>query len=463
MRQLIVLLCIFSCSLAQINVVQTARDTGDRLTTKDQVTWQPDFSSPVTVTVNPSQKFQTILGFGGAFTESSAYVYSTLNANLQKQIVEAYWGATGIHYTVGRIHMNSCDFSLGSYSADDEHNDFTLANFTIEHDNKWVIPLVKAAINASSAHINLFLTPWSAPAWMKINGKMDGSASPQGMIQSSQVFTAWALFFSKFITAYKNEGINFWGLTVQNEPENAASYESCLYTAQSERDFVKNYLGPRISADHPEVNLMIFDHNKDHVAIWAQTILSDPDAAKYVAGTAFHWYSGPQFENLQQAHNVNPTKFLLATEACNCPGVQIGNWPRAEAYGYDIIGDLNNWAIGWTDWNILLNPQGGPNHVQNYCDAPLIGDASKQTLTFQPTYYYMGQFSTFILPGSVRLNSTCNGGLNCAAFLRPDNQIAVVVLNEGNNAVTLKLQQGTQAAKISIPDHAIATYLYPNF
>jgi len=292
---------------------------------------------------------------------------------------------------------------------------------------------------------------------------MDGSASPLGMIQNAQVFQAWALFFSKFITAYKGEGIPFWGLTVQNEPENAASYESCLYTAEAERDFVKNYLGPQISKDHPEVNLMIFDHNKDHVAIWAQTILSDPDAAKYVAGTAFHWYSGPQFENLAAAHQVNPSKFLLATEACNCPGVQLGNWPRGESYGYDIIGDLNNWAIGWTDWNILLDPQGGPNHVQNYCDAPLIGDSTKQTLYFNPTYYYLGQFSKFLVPGSVRINSACNGGLGCTAFLRPDNTIAVVVLNTGDNAVTFKLQQGTQAAKIDIPDHSIATFTYTNF
>jgi len=448
---------------AQISVVQTARDTGDKLTTKDPISWQTDFSSPVTVSVNTSSKYQTILGFGGAFTEAAAYVYSTLSANIQQQIVNAYWGPEGIHYTVGRIHMNSCDFCLATYSEDDTRNDFSLNNFNISHDFKWVIPLVKAAMAASKDPINLFLTPWSAPAWMKINNNMDGSASPLGMIQSADVFTSWALFFSKFITAYKDAGIPFWGLTVQNEPENAASYESCLYTAQAERDFIKNYLGPRISTDHPEVKLMIFDHNKDHVAIWAQTILSDPAANKYIAGTGFHWYSGPQFENLQAAHNVDPTKFLLATEACNCPGVQLGSWPRGESYGYDILGDLNNWAIGWTDWNILLNPQGGPNHVNNFCDAPLIGDSSKQTLYFNPTYYYMGQFSKFILPGSVRVNSACNGNLGCVAFLRPDNNIVVVILNQGDNAVTFKLQQGTSSAKIVIPDHAIATYVYPNF
>jgi len=444
-------------------VVQTARDNGDRLTPKGTVQWGPDFSSPLTITINPNQKFQTLLGFGGAFTEAAAYVYSTLNRNLQEKFVEAYWGPSGIRYTVGRIHMNSCDFSLGSYSADDDRNDFTLSNFTVAHDQKWLIPLVKAAINASQDHINFFLTPWSAPAWMKGNNKMDGSAAPLGMIQSAQVAAAWALFFSKFISTYKSQGIDFWGLTVQNEPENAASYESCLFTAEAERDFVKNYLGPRIAADHPNVNIMIFDHNKDHVATWAQTILSDPDAAKYVAGTAFHWYSGPQFENLAAAHNVAPNKFLLATEACNCPGVQLGNWPRAESYGYDIIGDLNNWAIGWTDWNILLNPQGGPNHVQNYCDAPVIGDSSAQTLYFQPTYYFMGQFSKFLLPGSVRIGSTSANGLNSVAVLRPDGLVALVVQNQNGDDYTFKLSQGNQAAKLTVTGHAIATFVYKNF
>jgi len=326
-----------------------------------------------------------------------------------------------------------------------------------------VIPLVKAAMNASQAPINFFLTPWSAPAWMKINGEMDGSASPLGMIQSDDVFTSWSLFYSKFITAYKNAGINFWGLTVQNEPEANAPWESCLYTPEAQRDFIKNYLGPRITADHPEVKIMIFDHNKNDVAVWAQTILSDPDANKYVSGTAFHWYSGSEFENLQTAHAVDPSKFLLATEACNCPGVQYGNWANGEAYGYDIIGDLNNWSVGWTDWNLLLDPQGGPNHVGNFCDAPLIGDATNQTLYVNPMYYYLGQFSKYILPGSVRINSSCNGGLNCVAFTRPDNNTVVVVQNTADNAITFKLQQGDNSAKILIPDHAIATFVYPSF
>jgi len=250
---------------------------------------------------------------------------------------------------------------------------------------------------------------------------------------------------------------------VQNEPENAGSWESCVYSAEQERDFVKTYLGPQIKKDHPEVKIMIFDHNKDHMVTWAKTILSDPQASQYVWGTAFHWYSGPQFENVAATHAVDPTKHLLATEACNCGGVHLGDWSRGESYGIDILGDLNNWAEGWVDWNIVLNPQGGPNHVNNFCDAPVIADASKQDVQFNVPYYYMGQFSKFILPNSVRVQSSCPSGLQCTAFLRPDNMVAVVVLNTGGQDVTFKLVQHNGFARYTIPAHGITTLTYSNF
>jgi glucosylceramidase len=140
---------------------------------------------------------------------------------------------------------------------------------------------------------------------MKGNGEMTGSSSP-GLIQTEDVFNAWALYYSKFIIAYQHEGIDFWGLTVQNEPEFAAPWEACVYNPQQEADFVKNYLGPSIKKQFPDLKIMIYDHNKDHIQNWASTIYSDLEAAKYVDGTAFHWYSGPQFENVEATHNMFP-------------------------------------------------------------------------------------------------------------------------------------------------------------
>jgi len=355
--------------------------------------------------------------------------------------------------------MNSCDYCFTSYSEDNGAGDYLLSNFTIGHDENWLIPFIKAAMKKSPVPIKLMFSPWSPPAWMKINGMMNGSAVPLGLVQNTQIFASWALFFSKFITAYQRAGIKFWGLTVQNEPEYAAPYEACVWTPESQRDFIKGYLGPQIAADHPDVKIMIYDHNKDHVAIWAQTILSDPDAAKYVAGTAFHWYTGPYFENLAAAHEVDPSKFLLATE--DAAGIY---WTDAESVGYDIMGDLNNWSVGWLAWNIMLNPEGGPNHANAKTFHALVqADAGNQTLEFHPSYYYLGQFSKFLLPGSVRVNSTCNGYLQCTAFVRPDNYVVVVVMNIIDFAITFKLQHGTKAAEIVIPAHAISTLLYRNF
>jgi len=193
------------------------------------------------------------------------------------------------------------------------------------------------------------------------------------------------------------------------------------------------------------------------------TVLGDPQAAAYVWGTAFHWYSGPQFDNVLATHNIDPSKHLLATEACNCGGVHLGDWSRGESYGIDILGDLNNWSEGWVDWNIVLNPQGGPNHVNNFCDAPIIADASKQTVEFNVPYWYLGQFSKFIPPNSVRVQTASPSGLQSTAVLRPDNYIALVVLNTQNAEKTFKLAHGNGFAKVTVPAHSIATLTYQNF
>jgi len=293
---------------------------------------------------------------------------------------------------------------------------------------------------------------------MKSNHQMDGSNQP-GLIQDPKIFASWALYFSKTVTEYNTVGIPLWGITIQNEPEFAAPWEACCYTAQQQRDFLKNYLGPQLRKDHPNLKIMIFDHNKDHVANWVNTVNSDSAAAQYFDGTAFHWYSGPQFQNLAQAHQYAPNKFLLATEACNCPP-SIGNWQHGESYGYDIIGDLNNWAVGWTDWNVLLNLQGGPNHLNNFCDSPILADTSKQALIYQPPYYYMGQISRYISPGSYIVNCTVNGNLWAVAAETTDGKTVVVVQNQNNNAIQYTLVDVNHYATVTSPAHSIQTLVY---
>jgi glucosylceramidase len=204
-------------------------------------------------------------GFGGAFTESAAYVWSQLNSKLQQEVIDAYFGPNGHHYTVCRTHINSCDFSLANFSFDDKVDDFSLQNFTVAHSQTWMFPFMKAAITRSKTPLKIFASPWSPPAWMKRNGQMNGSFRPclkQDRSPDHSYHAAWALFFSKFISAYNSLGFKIWGVTIQNEPEFDAPWEACCYTPEEELDFLQRHLGPQLRSDHPDIKIMIYDHNK---------------------------------------------------------------------------------------------------------------------------------------------------------------------------------------------------------
>jgi len=436
-----------------IEVIQTARDNNDRLTKKPSIqfntTQLSDFPWPHNVTVDRTFKFQEIIGFGGCLNDITAIAFSQINNDLQDQVIEAYFGKTGIGYSICRTNINSCNTPV-IYSFDDTPNDYELKNFNVAHNQKTMIPLLKRVLNESVVPVKLFASPWSPPGWMKRNGQMQGSDHP-GLIQDPKIFASWALYFSKFVTEYHNNGIDLWGITIQNEPEFAAPYEACCYTAEEQRDFLKYYLGPQLRKDHPDLVIMIFDHNKDHVADWARTFYTDPVASSFADGTAFHWYSGFQFQNLALAHSIAPSKFLLATEADN-EHLSLDNWEYGEAFAYDIIGDLNNWAIGWVHWNAL----------GTRADAPIQADIDAQKLFLQPMYWYIGQFSKYITPGSTVLNSYIYDDtvLQVVSVLTKDGKTVVVVLNRNDFEVTYTLQDGNKAASVTSPPHSIQTLIY---
>jgi len=465
-------------------LIQSAGPTGDRLTVKGNIQFVPDFefSGPV-VSVSRTLD-QKIEGFGGAFTEASALVFKGMPPEKQQQILEMYFGPSGIGYTLGRIHINSCDFSPGHYSFDDVADDFELKHFDTEvtHDQEALIPLVQKAQQVLASHgrgLKLLAVPWSPPAWMKTSGKMDGSDHP-GLKEECR--WTWAQYFSKWITAYKAHGIPIWAVTPQNEPRNVAIWEACVYAPEQEMSFVAEHLGPALRADHPEVKLLIYDHNKNHVYEWSQALYSNPYAAPFADGVAFHWYSGDQFNEVQKIHQEHPDAILLASEATYerwrwAPGTNLadGDWNFGMGYAHDILNDLNVGAGGWIDWNLILDEHGGPNHVDNVCDAAMIGNGND--LFIHPQYYAIGHFSKYILPESRRLESivtgsttyqgptrdygSCDGqdGLEATSFLRPDALVVVVVLNCGPNPIEFKLQDGSVALKATIPAQGLQTYL----
>ncbi|TMW62181.1 hypothetical protein Poli38472_009674 [Pythium oligandrum] len=383
--------------------------------------WTKKTSKSSAVTVDDSKKYQEIFGFGGAFTEASAVLFQKLPQSKQEEILKLYFDKEeGSAYEFGRVPMGSCDFAVSPYSFDDVANDTELVHFdtTVQRDAQALIPFIKRAME-KNPDLKLILAPWSPPGWMKLadpahnyEPSMQGSAAPIGL--DPEYRGAWALYFSKYITAYKVHGLSFWGLSPQNEPITSVQWESCRYTPSYEAEFVGDFLGPVIKRDHPDVKIMVFDFNRDSVVDWTQTILGHPTAKQYVDGIAVHWYGAEgyldgiqYFEQLNDTHYVDESRFMLAAEVCNCPDVATGQnaWTRGQRYAHDIIGNMNNWVVGWVDWNLILDHTGGPNHANNKCDAPIIIDETGKDYYLQPMYYFIQHFSKYVPAGSRRIHT----------------------------------------------------------
>jgi glucosylceramidase len=450
----------------KVIVYTTADNTNLRLTLNDSATFaafgQPLETQPC-IFVDPAKTFQTFVGIGGAITDASAETFAKLNKDKQQEILQQYYDVKkGIGYTLARTNIHSCDFSSGSYTYVDD-NDAALKSFSIAHDKEFRIPLIKQAISAAGGKLTLFASPWSPPAWMKDNNSMlkGGKLLPK-------YYQNWANYYVKFIKAYEAEGIPVWGLTVQNEPMATQTWESCIYTAEEERDFIKHYLGPTLQkSGMASKKLIAWDHNRDLMYQRASTVLDDPEAAKYVWGIGFHWYEswtggGKIFDNVKRVHEAFPKTNLVFTEGCaeSFNMSKINDWQWGETYGRSMINDFNNGTVAWTDWNILLDEIGGPNHVGNYCFAPVHADTKTGQLYYLSSYYYIGHFSKFIRPGAKRITSSASRGqFLTTAFLNTDGTIAVVVMNQSDVEIPYRLWIAGQAAEVKSLPHSIQTLI----
>lgn len=443
----------------KVSVIRTARDTGERFAVheeflRDQA--QPE-RDPL-VAVDTGQEFQQIIGFGGAFTEAAAFLFAHLSPDKQEEILRAYFHPEdGIGYSLGRTHMNSCDFSLGSYSCAEVRGDAGLKYFNIDRDRRYIIPMIKAAQEMKGGPLKMLISPWSPPAWMKTNEQMC-----HGGKLKTEYRATWALFYAKFIKAYEAAGVSIWGLTVQNEPAAKQTWESCLYTAEEERDFIRDYLGPVLAREGlGDKKIFAWDHNRDSLYERAKVILGDAKAASYVSGMAFHWYSGGHFEEVRKTREAFPEKELLFTEGCLEGGMKLGQWDRGEHYARNMIGDFTNGANGWLDWNLLLDPAGGPNHVANFCDAPVVADPVANRVYYQSSYYYIGHFSKYVKPGARRVQCTSTDRrLAAVAFQNPDRTVATIVFNPTDEECRYQLAVNGRAGMMSSPSHSITTYLW---
>jgi len=457
----------FSVKGKTVMVYTSADSTNLRLTKTDNLTFselkQP-LESQTCVFVDPTKTFQTFLGIGGAITDASAEVFAKLSQSKQQEFLNAYFSKEkGIGYSLVRTNIHSCDFSSDMYTYIAE-GDAALKTFSIDHDKKFKIPLIKKAIETAGGTFTLYASPWSPPAFMK-----DSKNMLKGGKLLPEFYQPWANYYVKFITSYQKEGIPVWGITVQNEPMATQIWESCIYTAEEERDFVKNFLGPTLSkAGLADKKITVWDHNRDLMTQRATTILDDPEANKYVWGVGFHWYESwsggePMFANVGAVQELYPNKNLLFTEGCNekFDANKYQLWKNGERYGKSMINDFNNGTVGWTDWNILLDEKGGPNHVGNFCFAPIHADTKTGELIYTPSYYFMGHFSKFIGKDAKRISTTTSRSqLISTSFLNQDGKVITVVMNQSNKKVTYNLCIGTNATEVTILPHAIQTLVY---
>ena len=414
---------------------------------------QPDENYP-TIFIDDDKTFQTIEGFGGAFTDAAAITFGKLPETVQKQFMkECFDQVEGNGYNLCRTTIHSCDYSDEMYTYDDVEGDKDLKYFTIDHDMQYRIPMIKEAIKVSSGTLKLFASPWSPPGWMKTNNEMKhgGKLKPE-------YNQTWANYFVKYVKAYQAIGIPMWGLTVQNEAMATQVWESCIFTATEEKDFVRDYLGPTLQKNKlGDIKLMIWDHNRGIMYQRAELAYEDPEASKYIWGTAFHWYVGNHFDNVRIVHDSYPDKKLLYTEA----GMR-GTWQSAMNLAKNIIIDLNNWANGWVFWNLILDQNNGPRHAGGLYGSNIVNaDLTTGTVTYNPPHYVFGHFSRFIKPGAKRLPCTSNNDdFIATAFLNTDGKIAVEILNLKNADQMGQMWIEGKVIKFTCPANGLMTILF---
>ncbi|GMR48554.1 hypothetical protein PMAYCL1PPCAC_18749 [Pristionchus mayeri] len=402
---------------SQSAIIYSSSESGDRMSIRTAriSTIKGKRGVSGRIKVDPRVTYQEIIGFGGAFTDAAGINIESLSDSTRDKLMQTVFGNKGSRYSTGRVPIASTDFSKTRYSYNDNAGDVKMNNFALaQEDLKYKIPLILRALNLTGGDLRLLSSPWSAPAWMKETGKMEGPGRLRKGLEG-----AWAKYYVRFFEEYLSHGIPFWATTVQNEPTSGAlpdyGWQTMYWNSTGERTFVANHLGPALAASKAAKNLMIIalDDNRFWLPMWANEVYSDPVASSFISGVGIHWYLDliSPASKLTATHNAHPDKLILATEACagsNRPhhSPAFGEWSRAEGYARSIIEDLNNFVAGWTDWNIALDTEGGPTWAKNFVDSPIIVNSTADEFLKQPMHYALTHFSRFLRPGSKRVQSS---------------------------------------------------------
>ena len=409
------------------------------------------------IAVEPAVERQEILGFGGAMTESAAYVYSLLDEETKHAFIRAYFDpAEGLGYNFCRLHIHSCDFSLEPYTYVEE-NDVQLRTFSVERDERYILPLVRDAMRAAGEELILFASPWSPPPWMKDTARME-----QGGRLLPEYYAVWAAYITNYLLAYRKKGIRISAVTVQNEPHASQTWESCQYTAGEEAEMAVRYLKPAFEAQGlDDVQIIVWDHNKERVFSRAAQIFSTSKARESIWGVGFHWYSGTHFPQLSMTAEMFPEKKLIATEFCLEGGYGL-KLPHEMGFRYaqEISGDLNHGVCACVDWNILLDERGGPYHWRERggCAAPVICDTQTKTLYYTPIFHAIGHYSRFFKRGDHIIGtSSFREDIYSVASRDAKGNIKLVLANTSAQDLELHVLIAAKTATVPIQGESMLT------
>ena len=528
-----------AAQVERTSLILVTSEAGDKLTEKENVAFQKGRAGGTVIEVFPDRLKQTIDGIGSSFTESSAFVLAHLDPAQRHDVLEKAFGAGGANFTLTRTHIAACDFSVeGHYSYDDVAGDTGLAHFSIEPDKRGfdqakypglrdagydLLPMIREALALKEAQgdppLRIIASAWSAPAWMKdiedwyIPGSPENNWQGTGGWLKPRYLGVYADYLVKYLDAYTAEGVPIWAITPVNEPHgNNGQWESMHFSPESQNDFIKIYLGPKLKASgHADTRLLVYDQNRDGLKHWADVILGDAETARYVHGVAIHWYESTfkVYEDvLDYVHETYPRFAVVHTEGCiddlgkDAPagiadpiGFKESGWfendafwwnPNATDWAYtaswagpgvvdhpkytpvhryarNIIVSLDHWVTGWVDWNVVLDSRGGPNHAGNFCGAPIMIDTEAGNIYYTPIYHVLAQLSRTIRPGdrAVETEKTLAGldpdALHACATINAQGLLSVQLLNTTKQAITARLQIGDRFAEVQVPANSVQT------
>ncbi len=515
-------------------------EAGDKIAPKENISFiKGQAPKGNIIKINPSIIKQEIDGIGSSFTESSAFVLAHLDKKSRRDVMEKIFSETGANFSLTRTHIGSCDFSVeGKYSYLDKKGDKQLKTFSIEPDKNGfdpkkysgiqdpsydLLPMIQEALDIKNKlkdnELRIVASAWTAPAWMKdiedwyIKGTPENNHQGTGGKLKPEYEETYADYLIKYLDAYKSEGIKIWGITPVNEPHgNNGQWESMHFTPESQNHFIKNYLGPKLAENGLNtVKLLVFDQNRDGLENWVDVVLGDEQTAKFVYGSAVHWYESTNkvYEDVFERVNAKfPDHAIIHTEGCiddlgkDAPGgimdphrfkekewfnndsfwwnenatdwaysatwkaVKMEDHPiytPVHRYARNIIVSIDHWVKGWIDWNIVLDQRGGPNHVGNFCGAPIMIDTESMQVYYTPIYYILAQFSRTIRPGDKAvktdkiLSGLNNDALHACATINDTNILTVQLLNTTKEALEFSLQIEDQFAIIKMVPNSVQT------